>query len=118
MAKPEKESTIKLPPATTLKSLALSADKMRKQIGHAREQWGEELSEAIEKKHVHKKALAQALKERNMEPGELHMFYAHLDHYRERLGLLELAESAPPLPIEDDGEGDEGGEEEFREAAE
>jgi hypothetical protein len=87
-------------------------------LGHARQQYGEELTEAIGKKHVHKKALAQALRERNMEPGELHMFYAHLDHYRDKLGLLELAESAPPLPMDDEGEEDEGGEEEYREAAE
>ena len=117
MAKKE-ETTIKLPPATTLKSLAIAKDKLKKQLKHAKDGFDAELAEAVDKKHVHKKALAQVLKERNMEPGELHMFYAHLDHYRDKLGLLELAASAPPLPMDDEGEEDEGGEEEFKEAAE
>ena len=117
MAKPQ-ETTIKLPPATTLKSLAAAKDRLETQVDRAKEGYDEELAVAVEKKHVHKKALAQALKERKMNPGELHVFYAHLDHYRDKLGLLELAESAPPLPMDDEGEEDEGGEEEFKEAAE
>jgi hypothetical protein len=105
----------KFTPATTVKSLATAFDQMQTKSQRARGDYGEQVAEAVEKKHLHKRAWAAVQKERKMEPGELNEFYAHQDYYREKLGLLELAESAPPLDLEDE---DDDNVVEMREAAE
>lgn len=102
----KKETTTRLPSKATLVSLRSAKRSMDSDINEVRGTYGQQVAEAVEKKHVHKKALAIALREDKMEPEQLKLYYEHLDHYREELGLNKRAESAPDLPIQDeDAEG-------------
>jgi hypothetical protein len=102
--KSTKTSTTKLTPAGTLTKLRAAYRRMTANNAENRGTYGSMVKEAEETKHLHKKALATALKEDKMEPPELRAYYEHLEHYRKELGLEDRAASAPELPMAEEGE--------------
>lgn len=101
-----------LTPGAVLKKLRGIFRGMKNDIDEARGTYGAAVGEAVEKKHLHKRAWATALKEDRMEPEALAEYYDHLNHYRDELGLIERAESAPRLEVDGDrSEADDGDEE-------
>jgi hypothetical protein len=91
-----------------LKTLAGQAKAAYRASRQAAGQLGEAVRSAVEHDHLHAKAFRSVMAEDRMEPDELADFYAAQEFYREQLGLLERARSAPRLPID---EGAEGGDE-------
>jgi hypothetical protein len=84
-----------------LKQLAASGRSAYRDSRKISGAYGEQVRNAVEHDHLHKQAFSQAMKEDRMEPAELNDFYSALDYYRDELGLLERAKSAPRLPIGD-----------------
>ena len=66
---------------------------------------GEQIRNAVEHDHLHKQAFSAVMREDRMEPAELADFYAAQDFYRDELGLIERAKSAPRLPMGEDDDG-------------
>jgi hypothetical protein len=100
-------STTKLTPAGTLTKLRTNYRGMTRENAQNRANYGAAVKIAVDEKHLHKGAWAIAMREDKMEPAELRSHYEHLEHYRRELGLIDRAESAPELPMEDEAEAEE-----------
>lgn len=66
--------------------------------------FGSAIAKAVDDKHLHRKAFRSVVAEDRMEPEALRDFYDAQDYYRDALGLIERAKSAPRLPEGDDEE--------------
>lgn len=69
---------------------------------------GEQIKDAVENEHLHKKAFSFVRSADRMEPAELADYLDHIELYLDMTGLKERAESAPRLPIQsaEDSEGE------------
>lgn len=103
------KTTTRLTPGTKLRELLKSKKSSQQDADEAIGRYRQSLGVASEKHHLHLKAWAAVVREDKMEPEQLRAYYEHLEHYREELGLNKRAESAPPLPMEgeEDGDGEE-----------
>src|SRR5690348_9501105 len=81
-----------------LRALFNSAKTTRARTSEIAGALGEEIKTAIEKNHLHRKAFRAVLAEDRMEPEHLAEYYEQLDYYRDALGLVERAKSAPRFP--------------------
>lgn len=70
----------------------------------------------VEHEHLNGPAFDQAMKERDMEAPDLADYLDALEYYRDQLGILDRAKSAPRLPLGGDS-GEEEAEDEGREEA-
>lgn len=104
----KQETVTRLPPRTLLGRLRSMKKSMDSDINAVRGTYGQAVADAVENKHLHKKAWSTAMREDKMEPEQLKLYYEHLDHYRDELGLIKRADSAPDLPMDgEDGDGEE-----------
>jgi hypothetical protein len=94
-----------------LKELLGIARSSRADISRIDSNYGSAVRSAVEKNHLHKRAWNMAVKEDRMEPPELAAYYDALDYYRDVLGLLERANSAPSFSVIEGGKSDDGGQE-------
>lgn len=95
----------------TERAIQIGARKLKNLAGASRSAYrdsrrisgalGEQLRNAAEHEHLHLKAFRSVMAEDRMEPPELADFYAAQEYYRDELGLLERAKSAPRLPMGD-----------------
>lgn len=92
-----------------LKDLVDAHDQMKASKKRIGKSFGELKRSMVEHEHLHGSAFDQAIKERDMEPPELADYLEALEYYRNQLGILDKAKSAPRLPL---GGEEEGGEEE------
>lgn len=100
----------KMPTMAKVRELARSFENTKESVSEISGRLGSALRTAAENNNLHLGAFRQAMKEKRMEPARLNDFYAHLDFYRDVLGLLDKAESAPRLPLADDQKGEEASE--------
>ncbi len=110
---PQQQVVRELMPERKAKSLLSATKSHRKQISELTGSLREKIGYAKANDHLHTKAWAAALSLEKMEPEELAIFFDHFNHYCDVLGITEAAESAPMLPLDKGGEGDDdqGGEE-------
>ncbi len=95
----------------TLKDLLGLARRTKEKTSELAGELGSAIRTAVENKHLHRKAFRSVIAEDRMEPDALADFYDAQDYYRDVLGLVERAKSAPRLPIaekDEDEEADEG----------
>lgn len=93
------ESSIKLVSQRDLRLLAEQCDGYKKKADSATGNMRELIGEYVTKKNLHKGAFSWAMKLRRMESGELWLFLAHFDDYRQKFGIDRLAsEQAQMLP--------------------
>lgn len=104
---PKQEPVIRLTPFGVLNKLLKLRRSTKNEMDSLRGTYAESVGDAVENKHLHKKAWASVVSEDRMEPEALKLFYAHQDHYRTELGLYKRAESAELLPMDDETEGEE-----------
>lgn len=105
---PVAESTTKLVSAPTLKNLMKSARSLKESTDDLTTAYASEVREAVDKKHLHKKAYNTIRMLDRMTPEKLADFMEHFDHMFEVSGLEQRAESAQRLPMGDGpGEKDE-----------
>jgi hypothetical protein len=104
----------KMPSANKIKELARSYENAKEKTSEIGGTIGSALRTASENNNLHTGAFRQAMKEKRMEAGRLADYYDHLDFYRDVLGLLDKAKSAPRLEF---GPGEEDDEEETQQPA-
>ncbi len=100
-----------MPPTTTIKSLRAERAKALKTSRNATSTYGQQVSEAVEKKHVDKKALGIALSLDDMPDEKLAITLPHLLRYIDDLGLEQRATKQAELfqrEAENEDEEDEG----------
>lgn len=88
-----------------LKSLMNTVQKAKIDIAEINGATGQEVREAIEKKHLHRRAFNACKPLMKLTAEHLAEFKDHFDYYWEALGLEAKAAGAPRLPM---GEADEG----------
>lgn len=103
---PVAERTTPLVPAATVKSLLRSARSLKESTDDLTSAYATEVREAVDKKHLHKKAYNTIRMLDRMTPEKLADFMEHFDHMFEVTGLEERANSAQRLPM-GDGPGEE-----------
>lgn len=97
-----------MPPSTTIRSLAAERRKAIKRSREITGAYGQQVSEAAEKKHVDKKALTYALGLDALSDERLAITLPHLLRYIDDLGLAERANKQSEL-FEQEGDGGEEG---------
>lgn len=96
--------------ARKLQNLAKSAREARADAQEIAGQLGQKIANSVERDNLHRKAFRAVMAEDKMTPEKLAEFYEHLDYYRDVLGLLAKAESAPRLAFEEGEDEEEEGE--------
>jgi hypothetical protein len=84
----------------TLKELLALARTTKNNVAEMAGTLGQAIANAVENKHLHRKAFRSVVAEDRMEPDKLADFYDHQEYYRDVLGLHERAKNAPRLPME------------------
>jgi hypothetical protein len=108
--KTENPNARPMTPVKVLEDLLKAARRTKNDVAEIAGAFGQKLANAVESKHLNRKAFRAVMAEDRMEPEKLAEFYDAQDYYRD-VGLTDRAASAPKLPIEEsteDGE-DEGG---------
>ena len=85
-----------------LKKLVKAKENARKQTSEINGDIGDMIADAIEKDNLDKVAFAMATRLDRMSPEKLWVTLPALLYYIDELGLKEKAESAPPLPVEEE----------------
>ena len=88
--------------AAKLKKLVKAREGARKQTSEINGGIGDMVADAIEKDNLDKVAFAMACRLDRMSPEKLWVTLPALLYYIDELGLKEKAESAPPLPVEEE----------------
>ncbi len=82
-----------------LKDLVAMARSTKADVSELAGRFGEAVKNAVESKHLHRKAFRSVVAEDRMEPDALADFYDAQDYYRDVLGLNDRAKSAPRLSL-------------------
>jgi hypothetical protein len=82
-----------------LKDLVKLTRSTKNDVSEMAGRLGEAIANAVENKHLHRKAFRAVLAEDRMEPDKLADFYDAQDYYRDILGLIDRANSAPRLSL-------------------
>jgi hypothetical protein len=82
-----------------LKELVSLARSAKNDVSEISGRLGQAIANAVESKHLHRKAFRSVLAEDRMEPDALADFYDAQEFYRDALGLNERAKSAPRLSL-------------------
>ncbi len=82
-----------------LKDLVAMARSTKANVSELAGRFGEAVKNAVENKHLHRKAFRSVVAEDRMEPDALADFYDAQDYYRDVLGLNDRAKSAPRLSL-------------------
>lgn len=98
---PVAERNTKLTSPATLKSLLKSGRALKENLDELTSAHSAEVREAVDKKHLHKKAFGVIKMLDRMTAEKLADFMEHFDHYFEASGLEERANSAQRLPMGD-----------------
>ena len=89
--------------AKKLKTLANSWESTRDEVSELSGDLGSQIRLAIKEEGLHRRAFRAVMAERKMEAEKLAEFYEALDFYREVLGLVERAASAPKFEVLEGG---------------
>jgi hypothetical protein len=82
-----------------LKDLLALARSTKNDVAELAGSFGQAVANAVENKHLHRKAFRSVVAEDRMEPDALADFYDAQEFYRDALGLNERAKSAPRLEL-------------------
>jgi hypothetical protein len=82
-----------------LKDLLALARSTKADVSELAGTLGQAIANAVESKHLHRKAFRSVVAEDRMEPDALADFYDAQEYYRDVLGLNERARSAPRLAL-------------------
>lgn len=88
-----------------LNQLLASARSTKNDIAEIAGTFGQEIKDAVEGNHLHRKAFSTTKMLDRMEPEKLAEFFYHFDRYIDLAGLRDRAATAPALGLPDgDGE--------------
>jgi hypothetical protein len=102
---------MKMPSERKLKDLARQYQNCKETTSELGGRMGSAMRTMADNDGLHPQAFRQAMSELKKEPGRLNDFLAHLDFYRDVLGVVARAESAPRLPMGDEVGAEDGGDE-------
>lgn len=100
-AKKDKRPVYQLTDGKALKALLTTARRVGKKTAELNGELGAAVGNAVEHKHLHRKAFSIIKQCDGMEPEKLAEFKAHFDHYWIEAGLEERVDSVERLPIDD-----------------
>lgn len=102
MAGPSANDDARMPTEKDLKNLLRELNARQGKISELQGEMGEKVANAVEKKNIHKGALALSRRLLKMDGVKLGAFLAHFDHYREQLKIDDqVADAMPGLEKEE-----------------
>lgn len=107
-AEPVAERTTKITSGATIKSLLKSGVSLKEELDELTSAHSAEVREAVDKKHLHKKAFNMIKALNRLTPEKLADTMEHFDAYFESSGLEDRANSAQRLPMGDGPKKDAG----------
>lgn len=99
---PVAERTTKITSGATIKSLLKSGRSLKEELDELTSAHSAEVREAVDKKHLHKKAFGMVKMLDRLSPEKLADTMEHFDAYFESSGLEDRANSAQRLPMGDE----------------